>query len=112
MPYKDKANDCSNDTFRVCKNANASPVMCQFSSRYAAKPVKTSAIHKHRGFHPRLVEYFCAASTARVGIITAPVARVIQQKAPSTPASPHPPVRAASTEPSAKARNRLSLYPT
>ena len=111
MPVEGNANDCPNDIFRVCKNANASPVTRQLSSRYTAKPVGTNAIHNHRGFHRRLVEYFCAASTASVGTRTAPVARVSQQNAPSSPATPHRSVRAARTEASARARTGFRYIP-
>ena len=86
-----------------------SPVEQQIYCEAGEGLVRSTTIADSTGDWSR---YFCAASTASVGTRTAPGARVSQQNAPSKPASPHRSARAARTEASARARNRLSLYPT
>src|SRR5438552_258275 len=79
MPTNGEANDCSNDTLRVCRKANGFPLTCQLITRYTAKPAGMIAIQNHCQFQRRLPQYCCAASTASVGTRIAPAARLIQQ---------------------------------
>ena len=113
MPVAGKANDCSNEIFRVCRKANELLVTCQSISKYTAKPLGTMAIQSHRQFHrtlqPILLHCFYSKGGEREWLPLRASSNKTRQGAPPATIARR---AAARRQANTRARNTPSLYPT